>query len=142
MSPAAGLIFLVGRVLFGAMFASSARGHMTNGERYSAVARRVGLPIPQVAGWPVGLWLIVADLSIILGIWPEIGALMLAVFLVPTTLLFHPFWNFSDPAERRTQMSSFARNVSLLGGCLIVFAACVALGHGLRFTIVGPVLNL
>jgi putative oxidoreductase len=141
LSTLAAAAFLVGRVLFAAMFASSARGHILNAERYLAAARRVRLPLPEVAGWPIGLWLIVGDLSIVLGIWPDIGALMLALFLVPTTLLFHPFWNFSDPTERRTQTSSFVRNVSLLGGCLIIFAACLTIGHALRFTITGPALS-
>jgi uncharacterized membrane protein YphA (DoxX/SURF4 family) len=141
MSPVVAVIFLVGRVLFGAMFAASARGHIIQGAGYIAVARRVRLPFPEVAGWPIGLWLVVGDLSIILGIWPDIGALMLVLFLVPTTLLFHPFWNFSDPSERRTQTSSFARNVSLLGGCLVLFAAWVTLGHTAPFTITGPALS-
>jgi uncharacterized membrane protein YphA (DoxX/SURF4 family) len=141
MSPAAAIIFLVGRVLFGALFASSARGHIMNGDRYTAVARRARLPFPEVAGWPIAVWLVAGDLSIILGIWPDIGALMLAAFLLPTTLLFHAFRTFSDPSERRTQISSFARNVSLLGGCLIMFAALVTLGHSLRFIIAGPALS-
>jgi uncharacterized membrane protein YphA (DoxX/SURF4 family) len=66
---------------------------------------------------------------------------MLAVFLVPTTWLFHRFWTFSDAAERRTQTTSFYRNVSLLGGCLVLFAACLTIGHALRFTITGPALT-
>jgi len=51
-----------------------------------------------VAGWPVGVWLVLAILSRVSGIWPDVGGLMLAAFLIPTTLLFHPFWTFSDPA--------------------------------------------
>jgi uncharacterized membrane protein YphA (DoxX/SURF4 family) len=141
MSTATAAVFLAGRVLFVALFASSARSHVTNHDRMVATARRARLPVPLVAGWPIGIWLIVGDLSIVLGIWPDIGALMLAVFLVPTTLLFHRFWTFSDAAERRTQTSSFLRNVSLLGGCLVLLAACIAIGHALRFTITGPALT-
>jgi uncharacterized membrane protein YphA (DoxX/SURF4 family) len=141
MSTAAAAVFLVGRVLFAALFAASARSHVTNHARMVATARRVRLPIPVIAGWPMGVWLVVGDLSVVLGIWPDIGALMLAVFLVPTTWLFHRFWTFSDAAERRTQTTSFYRNVSLLGGCLVLFAACLTIGHALRFTITGPALT-
>jgi hypothetical protein len=34
---------------------------------------------------------------VVLGIWPDVGVLMIAAFLIPTTLLFHPYWTFSEP---------------------------------------------
>jgi len=87
------------------------------------------------------VWLLLADVSMVLGVWADIGALMLVAFLVPTTVLFHPFWNVSDPAQRRTQESSFYRNVSLIGAALALFVLFSVVGPG-RFAITGSLLNL
>ena len=106
----------------------------------SAIAKG-RIPIPYLAGWPAGVWLLLADASLVLGVWPDIGALMLAAFLVPITILFHPFWAISDPAQRRTQEMNFYRNVSLVGAALALFALFSVVGPG-RFAITGSLLNL
>jgi len=140
MSVAASAIFLVGRILFVALFVVSAQGHIANHDRYVTTARGK-IPVPYVAGWPVGAWLVLAILSTVLGIWPDVGVLMVAAFLIPTTILFHPFWRFSDPTQRRTQRSSFFRNVSLLGATLALFAFLTVVGPG-RFAITGSLSSL
>jgi putative oxidoreductase len=140
MSTLGGVILLAGRILFAGMFAFAARGHIVNHARYVAGSGR-RLPIPYLAGWPTGVLFLVADLSIIVGIWPDIGALLLVAFLVPAGLLFHPFWTFSDATERRTHEGSFYRDVSLLGASLALFAFFTAVGH-VPFALTGALLNL
>jgi putative oxidoreductase len=140
MSTTASAILLVGRILFVALFVVSAQGHIANHARFVATAKG-RIPVPYVAGWPVGAWLALAILSMVLGIWPDVGALMLAAFLIPTSLLFDPFWTFSDAAQRRTQRGSFLRNVSLLGATLALFAFLTVVGPG-RFAITGSLFNL
>jgi uncharacterized membrane protein YphA (DoxX/SURF4 family) len=140
MGTTASTIILVGRILFVALFAFSARGHIVNHARFVTTAKG-RLPVPYVAGWPTGIWLLLADLLMALGIWADIAALMMAAFLVPTTLLFHRFWTFSDPVQRRTQEGSFYRNVSLLGATLALFALFSVVGAG-QFAITGPLLKL
>ncbi|HEX4579059.1 MAG TPA: DoxX family membrane protein [Candidatus Dormibacteraeota bacterium] len=128
MTALAGVILLIGRILFAGLFAHAARGHIQNHERYVSTAKGK-LPIPAVAGWPTGAFLLLADVSIVAGIWPDVGALMIALFLLPAATLFHQFWNVSDPAQRRTQESAFFRNVSLLGAALSLFALFAVVGH-------------
>ena len=140
MSTASSAIFVVGRVLFVALFVVSAQGHIANHDRFVATARG-RIPFPYVAGWPVGLWLALAILSTVLGIWPDVGALMMAAFLIPTAFLFHPFWTFSDATQRRTQRGSFFRNISLLGATLALFAYLTVVGPG-RFALTGALFNL
>jgi len=140
MSTTASAIFVVGRILFVALFVVSAQGHIANHTRFLTTARGK-IPVPYVAGWPVGVWLIVAILSMVLGVWPDVGALMMAAFLVPTALLFHPFWTFSDAAQRRTQRGSFFRNVSLLGATLALFALLTVAGPG-QFAMTGSLFSL
>lgn len=140
MSTTASVILLLGRIFFVAMFVNAAQGNIVNHQRYLTLAKGK-LPLPFVAGWPVGAWQMVGILSVVLGIWPDVGVLMIAAFLVPTTLLFHPFWTFPDPTERRTQRGYFLRNVSLLGATLALFAFFTVAGPGL-FAITGSFFNL
>ncbi len=140
MSTAGGIILFAGRVLFAGLFAFSARGHIQNHARYrqNATGR---LPLPDLAGWPTGVYLLLADLSIVVGLWPDIGALMIAAFLVPATAMFHQFWRVSDPVARRPQESSFYRNVTLIGAALALFAFFTASGHA-ALALTGPAISL
>jgi putative oxidoreductase len=140
VSTLAGAILLLGRLGFAGLFGFAARGHIQHHARYLGTARGK-LPIPSLAGWPTGVFLLVADVSIVVGIWPDVGCLMIAAFLLPAAVLFHPFWSITDAAARRSQEGSFYRNVSLLGAALSLFALFTAVGH-IGFAITGPAISL
>ena len=53
---------------------------------------------------------------LVTGLKKELGAALLLVFLVPTTILFHP------PHEAG-QLTQFLKNVAIMGGLLLVVAA-------------------
>jgi len=59
-------------------------------------------------------------LLLLLGWKPRLGALMLLVFLIPTTLLFHPFW-FEVGSDFNATLGIFIKNVSLIGALLYLF---------------------
>ena len=93
MSEAAGVIELVGRLLFGLQFILAGAGfHITKSKMAEEYARSMRFPIPGIAGWPTGVWMVAGGASIALGIWPDIGALMIAVFAIPAAAWFHRFW--------------------------------------------------
>jgi putative oxidoreductase len=140
MSTVGGIILLVGRILFVALFVSAARGHIQNHPRYVEGSGKK-LPFPVLAGWPAGVWLLLAAVSIVVGIWADLGSLMIAAFLIPAAVLFHPFWSQTDPAARRTHEAGFYRDVSLLGAALALFALFAASGH-VPFALTGPALSL
>jgi len=139
MSASTGLIVLLGRLLFAVFFGVVAGvGHFRRSKMMEGYAKSAGFPLPPIAGWPVGVWLIVGAASIGLGIWPDIGALMVAAFLIPAALFFHAFWRIEDPAQKQTQTSFFWRNVIGVGACAVMFGTFVALGPALRYTIAAP----
>jgi uncharacterized membrane protein YphA (DoxX/SURF4 family) len=140
MSTLAGAFLLVGRVLFAALFVFSAVGHIRNRARYTSTARGK-MPFPFLAGVPTGIYLLLASVSLVAGIWPDLGSLMIAAFLLPATLFFHPFWTISDAAARRTQESGFYRNLTLIGAAVALFALFAAAGH-VPFAVTGPAINL
>jgi uncharacterized membrane protein YphA (DoxX/SURF4 family) len=51
---------------------------------------------------------------------PRLAAAGLAVSMVPTTAFGHRFWEETDPVQRANQRVHFGKNVSVLGGCLLL----------------------
>ncbi len=58
---------------------------------------------------------------ILLGIQVRLGALILCLFLIPTTFLFHNFWHL-EGSEQQLQMVMFLKNLSIFGGGLVLLA--------------------
>jgi len=142
MSTSAGAILLAGRVLFAVFFANSAYGHFKNHRMMTGYATQSGVPVPVVAGWPAGAWLAAAAVSVAAGIWADLGALMIAAFVVPAGWFLHAFWRVDDAAQRQTQRQSFLRNVAFLGAALALFAVFASIDHGLRFAVTGSLIHL
>jgi uncharacterized membrane protein YphA (DoxX/SURF4 family) len=62
---------------------------------------------------------LIGGLLLLLGVHEKIGATLLVLFLIPTTVLFHPFWVF-DGSVRELQSIMFMKNMAILGGLLMV----------------------
>lgn len=73
---------------------------------------------------------LVGGLFIFFGVKVRFGAILLLLFLIPTTFFFHSFWTFQDP-DRHLQMTIFLKNISIFGGLLLVLAygACSPRQH-------------
>ncbi len=61
-----------------------------------------------------------AGITLALGIFPRVSALLLAGSLVPTTLAGHRFWEAEDDAERTQQPMQALKNAAMFGGLLLV----------------------
>jgi putative oxidoreductase len=142
MSDAAGIIQLIGRLLFAGYFAFVGAGfHVAKSKMAEGYAASTRFPVPAIAGWPTGLWMVAGALSIGLGVWPDVGALMIAVFAIVAAAYFHRFWEV-DPTQTQTQQQLFGRNVIIVGACLVMFAFFSAADDALRYTITGPAFDL
>ena len=60
-----------------------------------------------------------AGVLLALGKFPRVTSLLLAGTLVPTTVVGHPFWEKSDPAEKASDQQQFLKNLSILGGLIL-----------------------
>jgi putative oxidoreductase len=143
MSDAAAWILLLGRVLFVLFYLNSGIFfHLGKGSMAIGFATQMRFPVPLLAAWPSGLWLVLGSLSIVLGAWADVGALMLALFVVVAALWFHRFWTIEDPQQRQPQQQNFIRNATFLGACLIIFAFFTTFGHDLPLTMTDPLFDL
>lgn len=64
---------------------------------------------------------LLGGLLVLLGIQARLGALILCLFLIPATLLFHNFWAL-EGKEMEIQMQMFLKNLSIFGGGLVILA--------------------
>jgi putative oxidoreductase len=139
MSAAAGVVILAGRILFAVYFGWVAgRAHIRMSPMFEGAARSAGFPVPAVAGWPSGVLLVVAALSVGLGIWPDVGALIVAGWVVVAAAYFHRYWELKDEQQKMLQSQLFWRNALALAAALLMFGSFAAFGPELRFTITAP----
>jgi len=108
----------VARALFAAIFIMSGATHFSSATIGFAASQ--GVPFASLLVPLSGIIALLGGLSILLGYHARIGALLLVSFLVPVTLALHPFWNVRDPMMAQIQMAMFMKNVSMLGGALLI----------------------
>ncbi len=108
----------VGRALFAAIFLIAAPAHFT--QQDIGYAAQQGVPWPQALVPFTGLLTMVGGLSVLLGYKAKLGAWALVLFLVPVTVIMHNFWAVQDPMMAQIQQVMFLKNVSMLGGALLV----------------------
>jgi putative oxidoreductase len=136
------VIVLIGRILFAALFIGSAFGHLSQSAGMAAYATSKGVPAARPMVILSGLLILFGGLSVLLGVWPDLGALALVVFLVPTAVMMHPFWKEADPQARQGEMVHFQKDLALAGAALMLFAFFAYVGDDLGLTITGPAFDL
>jgi len=108
---------LIGRILLVLIFLQSGIGKIENFGGMAQYMASYGMPYTNFFLVGAIFFELVGSATVILGYFARFGALLLLIFLIPTTLIFHS--NFAD----QVQMIMFMKNVSMLGGCLIVLAS-------------------
>jgi len=132
------VVALIGRLLFAAMFINSGIDHLKEREGMTAYARSQGAPAPELGVPGSGLLILMGGLLMALGLWPDLGALLIAAFLIPVTFYMHAFWKISDPQMRQMQRIHFFKNLSLTGASLLAFALFAECGDDIGLMAGGP----
>ena len=108
----------LGRLLFSLVFLLAAPGHFT--AQSIGYAASQGVPFANVLVPFTGILLFLGGLSVLLGFHARVGAILLALFLVPVTLVMHAFWAVDDAGAAQVQQIMFMKNLALLGGTLLI----------------------
>ena len=110
---------LIGRIIFGGYFLISGVNHFLNSEPMSGYAASKGVPMPTAAVLFSGLLLVAGGALVLIGYQVRIGALLIALFLLPVSIMMHNFW--AVPAEaKQMEMANFMKNMGLLGASLMI----------------------
>jgi putative oxidoreductase len=137
------VIALIGRILFALIFLGSGTiGHIGQRKSMAQYASSQGVPAAEALVVWSGVLILVGGLMVALGVWGDLGALLLLVFVVPAALLIHAFWKVEDPMQRANQQAHFMKNLALAGGSIMAFVLFAGLGDDLGLTVTGPLFNL
>ena len=132
-------VLVIGRVLFALIFVASGINHITKAEHMTSYAQFKKVPAAKASVLLSGVLFLLAAASLILGVYADLGALVLAVLLVVMAVMFHDFWKQTDPQQKQMEQIAFFKNISMAGGALVMFAALAASDEGAR--IIGPMLT-
>jgi putative oxidoreductase len=113
-----GAVVVLGRFLFALIFLMAGASHFN--KQTIGYAASQGVPFAAIAVPLSGVLAIAGGLSILLGYRAKLGAWLIVLFLVPVSLMMHKFWTVTDPMMAQIQMVHFMKNVSMLGGALLI----------------------
>lgn len=109
---------ILGRVFLSAIFILSGTAKFADWTGYLSTMEAKGFVAAPLFLAVAGAIEVTGGLSILTGTFARLGALALFLYLIPTTLLFHDFWNLAG-AERQLQMTMFLKNAAIMGGLLL-----------------------
>jgi putative oxidoreductase len=119
LAPAiAAPVVFVGRLLFVLIFLMAGPNHFFR--QTIAYAASQGVPLASIAVPLSGAIAVLGGFSVLLGYRAKIGAWLIVVFLLVVTPMMHNFWAVTDPMMRQMQMVMFMKNLSILGGALLI----------------------
>jgi len=110
---------LLGRILLSVIFIIAGITKITGFEGAAGYMASKGLPMVEVL---LVLTIIVelgGGLLILVGWQARWAATAIFMFLIPVTLIFHPFWAF-EGQEGMQQFHSFFKNTAIMGGMVYI----------------------
>jgi putative oxidoreductase len=114
------IVFLIGRIILGGYFLYSGIHHFTSLGYLAGYAEMKGVPAPKVAVAGTGVLLALGGLSLLAGVLPIVGCVLLLVFLAGVSPAVHAFWSVRDAQQRAVEMINFTKNVALAGALLMI----------------------
>ena len=97
------VVLVIGRVLFALLFINSGIAHLTKLEAMTGYAKYKKIPAAKLGVIVSGLMILIGGLYVALGIYADLGALLIALFLIPTSFLMHAFWKETDATAKQNE---------------------------------------
>jgi putative oxidoreductase len=121
VSPQYPTAALIGRFLLAAIFVASGTAKLTDTAGTVAHMTAMGIPYADTLALVAGGAEILGAISLAAGFLTRIGSIGLILFMIPTTLIFHAFWDY-EGKERLPQQVNFLKNLGIIGGLASLFA--------------------
>ncbi len=136
------IVFLIARILFAFIFVMSSIGHLTQSKAMAQYAEYKGAPGGRFGVIVTGLMMLVGSISVVLGLWGDLGSLLIALALLPMTFFMHQHWKETDAQAKQGEMINFNKNLGLIGGALALFLLFASQGAAMGLTITDAVITL
>lgn len=116
------ILMFIGRFCISIIFILQAIVKVTDyGETSELMASKGFVAIPLLL-YGAALLELFGGLALLLGCKTRVMAVLLLLFLIPVTYLFHDFW-IIEGADRQTQMILFAKNLAIFGGLIYIITS-------------------
>ena len=112
---------LVGRALLATIFVISGWGKITGFAGTAGYIASKGMPMPELMAAGAIAVEFFGGLALLAGFKARWAAAVIFLFMIPTTLIFHGPAGL-PPQEAQGQMIHLLKNLSIMGGMLMVFA--------------------
>lgn len=110
-------VVLAARICLCLIFFKAGISHILGFNQTVEMMAGNGLPIPNILLAFTVIFQLLGALSLLLGYQVRIGSILLIIFLIPATLVFH------NPLADPSQINDFLKNIGLIGGLLMIIAA-------------------
>ena len=115
------------RVLIAIVFLLNALGVIDQTRAaHEMIARGMPASLTPFAMWSGRALELAAGLALTFGFQQRLAALALAAFMVPATLVAHPFWLYYGTADLQVQLVNCYKNIAIIGGLLFIASTVVA----------------
>jgi len=111
---------LVGRILLALIFLTSGVIKLGYWDQTAGYMASKGFPMITFFLAAAAFIEIAGAFSLILGYRAKLGAILLIIFLIPTTLIFHNFWAL-EGMDQRINLLTFLKNFAVIGGLLLIY---------------------
>lgn len=115
MSNIQNVLPLMGRVFLSLIFISSGFGKIFSWDQTAGYMASKGMPMISLFLLGAILFEVAGGLSVLLGYRAKLGAVLLIVFTIPASFIFHNFWTL-EGMEQQMQMIMFMKNIAIIGG--------------------------
>lgn len=115
------LLEALGQILMTVLFLGTAAINSTMKVRQHAerIAAQ-GIPAPYAVLWAGFAMQYAGAIMIGLDVWTDTGAVVLIVFTVLATAIFHRFWEVEEPLRRHLHQAFLFSNCAIVGGLLLL----------------------
>jgi putative oxidoreductase len=117
----ADILILTGRIMLAWVFVGVAYGAMINFAGSLAYFTSQKLYPPELWTWTALLLELLISVSLILGIGTRFAAILMFLFVVIATAIAHRYWEFPAGPQQIGQYNNFLKNISIMGGALVIF---------------------
>lgn len=110
-------IALAARICLCLIFFKAGISHLTGFSGFIELISSQGLPLAPLLAAGTVVFQLLGAISLLLGYQTKIGSILLIIFLIPASLMFH------NPIAEPSQLNDFLKNIGLIGGLLMVIYA-------------------
>jgi len=117
------VLMLLGRIAIATIFIIAGFVKITHFPQIAAFLTSKGLPSGDILTMVSIAMEFGGGLLVLFGWKARFGALLLCLFIIPVSFIFHSFWTYSASSfAMQAQLHSFAKNLAILGGTLYIVA--------------------